>query len=67
MLADTHDGEPRLNRVIPLKEASRIASLSVDAIKRRNRAGLIKLVRLSVNRLGIFEDELARFLKERER
>lgn len=66
MLADLFKGEFRPDRVIPLREASRIASLSVDALKRRNKAGKIKFVQLSTNRIGIRESELERFLKERE-
>ncbi len=67
MLADITLGEFKPDRVIPLREASRIAALSIDALKRRNRAGKLKFLQLSANRIGIRESELERFLTELER
>jgi predicted site-specific integrase-resolvase len=67
MRLETITGEYRPDRVIPLREAARIAALSIDALKRRNKAGKLKIVHLAANRLGIRESELERFLSELER
>ncbi len=58
--------DPKVDKVIQLKEASLRAGLSVDVLKRRSKEGNLKFLQLSANRLGVRESELDRFLRTLE-
>jgi hypothetical protein len=56
---DPHD------RVVPLSEAVTITGLSADTLKRCNRRGELKIIRLSPRRVGIRLSDLWAFIEAR--
>lgn len=52
-------------RILNINEAAIIAGVSPNTLKRRGRAGELKITRLSPRRLGIRADHLAQWLDER--
>jgi predicted site-specific integrase-resolvase len=66
MNTDDNGSDHRMDPVIAFRRWCHDANMSPDTVKRRNKAGLIKLVRLSANRYGIRHSEGERYLKTLE-
>lgn len=56
------DKRPSSDHVISVPEAAAIAGLSTDTLKRRAKAGDLKILKLSTRRLGVRLSELNRWL-----
>jgi hypothetical protein len=53
------------DRVVPLSEAVTISGVSADTLRRCNRRGELKIIRLSPRRVGIRLSDLWAFIEAR--
>jgi hypothetical protein len=60
--AEQRQFEPGTDEVLSLREGAQKARVSVSTLKRRARAGELKLLRLSPRRVGIRLSEFHRWL-----
>ena len=54
--------EPRADRVLSVYQAAEVMGVSASTLKRRARAGDIKILKLSPRRVGVKMSEVQRFL-----
>ena len=54
--------EPRADQVLSLDQAAALSGVSASTLKRRARAGDIKILKLSPRRVGVRISELSRWL-----